>query len=64
MALLEDSGLSRMKKKWIAIAILALLAALARFTMEPGKIRLVVWVLLASFALRIVLTASASRYDD
>ena len=64
MALLEDSGLSRMKKKWIAIAILALLAALARFTMEPGKIRLVVLILIASFALRIVLATTGSRYDD
>jgi hypothetical protein len=32
--------------------------------MEPGKIRLVVLVLIASFALRIVLTASSSRYDE
>ena len=56
--------ISRAKKKWISLAILAGLAGLAWTTMEPGKIRLVVWVLLASFALRIVLAASASRYDD
>ncbi len=56
--------MSRAKKKWISLAILAGLAGLAWMTIEPGKMRLVVWVLLASFALRIVLTASASRYDD
>jgi hypothetical protein len=56
--------MSRAAKKWISLAILAGLAGLAWTTMEPGKIRLVVWVLLASFALRIVLAASASRYDD
>jgi hypothetical protein len=32
--------------------------------MEPGRIRLVVLVLIASFALRIVLTPSGSRYDE
>jgi hypothetical protein len=57
-------AMSRATKKWVSLAILAGLAGLAWTTIEPGKIRLVVWVLLASFALRIVLTAFASRYDD
>jgi hypothetical protein len=47
-------------RKWIALAALALLAGLAWATIEPGKIRLVVLLLLAVFALRIVLTASSS----
>ena len=57
-------AMSRATKKWISLAILAGLAGLAWTTMEPGKIRLVVMVLIASFALRIVLTASGSRYDE
>ena len=48
-------------RKWIALAALALLAGLAWATIDPGKIRLVVLLLLAVFALRIVLTASSSR---
>jgi hypothetical protein len=32
--------------------------------MDPGRIRLVVFVLIGSFALRIVLTGSGSRYDE
>jgi len=64
VALLADSGLSRTKKKWISLAILAVLAGLAWVTMEPGKIRLVVLILIASFALRIVLATTGSRYDE
>ena len=48
-------------RKWIALAILAGLACLAWGTIEPGRVRSVVLVLLAAFALRIVLTASSSR---
>jgi len=47
----------------MALGLLAVLAGLAWQTLEPGKVRLVVLVLLGSFALRIVLTASGSRYD-
>jgi hypothetical protein len=56
--------MSRATKKWISLALLAGLAGLAWATIEPGKIRLVVLVLVGSFALRIVLTASRSRYDE
>jgi len=71
VALSDDSGLSRTReelsrtnKKWIALGILAAVGGLARFTMEPGKLRLVVLVVIASFALRIVLANPGSRYDD
>ena len=57
-------GVSRAKRKWIALAVLAGLAVVVWQTMEPGRIRLVVFVLLGGFALRIALTASGSRYDD
>jgi hypothetical protein len=56
--------MSRAAKKWISLAILAGLAGLAWLTMEPGKLRLVVLVLIGSFALRIVLATSGSRYDE
>jgi hypothetical protein len=54
----------RARRKWIALAVLAGLAGLVWGTMEPGKIRLVVFVLIGSFALRIVLAGSGSRYHD
>jgi hypothetical protein len=56
--------MTRTRRKWVALGILAVLAGLAWWTMEPGRIRLVVFVLIASFAVRIVLTATGSRYDD
>jgi hypothetical protein len=57
-------GMSRTRRKWIALALLAALAGLAWTTMEPGRVRLVVFVLIGSFALRIVLTTTGSRYDE
>jgi len=51
------------KRKLIAIAFLALFAALAWYTMDAGKIRLVVLILLGGFALRIALTGGTSRND-
>jgi uncharacterized membrane protein len=45
------------KRKLIALASLAILAALAWTTMDPGRVRLVVVILLAGFALRITLMA-------
>ena len=54
----------RARRKWIALALLAALAGLAWQTMEPGKIRLVVFVLIGGFALRIALTVAGSRYDE
>jgi hypothetical protein len=57
-------AIARARRKWIALALLAALAGAVWGTMEPGRVRLVVFVVIASFALRIVLTASGSRYDD
>jgi hypothetical protein len=48
-------------RKWIALALLVALAGLAVKTIDPGKIRSVVLLLLGVFALRIVFTAPASR---
>jgi hypothetical protein len=48
-------------RKWIALALLAVLAGLAWKTIEAGKIRTAVLVILGAFGLRIILTASASR---
>jgi hypothetical protein len=52
------------RRKAIALAGLAALAALAWSTMDAGKPRILVMVLLGGFALRIALTADRSRYDD
>ncbi|MBV8438557.1 MAG: hypothetical protein JOY95_13705 [Silvibacterium sp.] len=51
------------KRKLVALAGLAILALLAWQTMDPGRIRILVFVLLAGFALRITLTGGRSRYD-
>jgi len=52
------------RRKLIALALLASLAILAWHTMDPGKVRLVVMILLGGFALRIAITASKARNDD
>ncbi len=52
------------KRKMVALAFLALLAALAWYTMDAGKIRLLVMVLLGGFGLRIALTADRSRDNE
>ncbi|HEX4311482.1 MAG TPA: hypothetical protein VHZ25_15735 [Acidobacteriaceae bacterium] len=49
------------KRKILALAVLAGLAALAWYTMDAGRIRLLVMVLLGGFALRIALTRGSSR---
>ena len=51
----------RQVRKWIALALLAGLAGLAWKTLDAGKIRTIVVVILAAFGLRIMLTGSASR---
>jgi hypothetical protein len=51
------------RRKYAALAGLAAIAALAWFTMDPGRIRLVVMILLGGFAARIALTALA-RHDE
>ena len=55
------------KRKLVALAGLVILAVLAWQTMDPGRVRLLVLVLLGGFALRIALTGHAkhdrARYD-
>jgi hypothetical protein len=45
----------------VALVLIALIAASAFFTMEPGRFRDLCFVLLAFFALRIVLGRLRSR---
>jgi hypothetical protein len=49
------------KRMWIALALLVALSALAVKTIDPGRVRTGVFVLLGFFAVRIVLAALASR---
>jgi len=51
------------KRKLVALAGIAILAALAWQTMDPGSVRLLVFVLLGGFALRIALTAGHAKHD-
>ncbi|MGC1297793.1 MAG: hypothetical protein WA869_22400 [Alloacidobacterium sp.] len=51
------------QRKLVALLVLAVLAALAWGTMDAGKVRMLVFVLLGGFALRILLT-SGRRYDE
>jgi hypothetical protein len=51
------------RRKLIALAFLVALGVLAWYTMDAGKIRLVVMILLGGFALRIALSAQ-TRSDD
>ena len=51
------------RRKMVALAVLAALAGLAYGTIDAGRVRNLVFVLLGGFALRIMLTAGRSRYD-
>ena len=55
---LSPAGSGRMV---IALLLIALIATSAFFTMEPGKFRDLCFILLAFFALRIVLGRLRSR---
>jgi hypothetical protein len=52
-----------MQRKMIALLVLGVLAGLAWSTMDAGKVRMLVFILLGGFALRILLTAK-KRYDE
>ncbi len=52
------------RRKLVALAGIGILAALAYSTMDPDRVRLLVFVLLGGFALRVMLTAGRSRYDE
>ncbi len=49
------------RKAGIALGLLVVLAAAAWKTMDPGKPRLIVFVLLGGFALRVLLAVRTSR---
>jgi hypothetical protein len=51
------------QRKAVALLVLGVLAALAWSTMDAGKVRMLVFVLLGGFALRVLLT-SGRRYDE
>ena len=57
----SEPRIDRQGAKWIALGLLLVLCGLAVKTIDPGRVRSVVLLLLGFFALRIVLTASASR---
>ncbi|MHB1023607.1 MAG: hypothetical protein ACYC46_01350 [Acidobacteriaceae bacterium] len=48
----------------ISLGVLAILAVLAWFTMEPGKPRALTLVLLGFFTFRVVLGKLRTRYDS
>jgi hypothetical protein len=52
------------RRRAVALAALAVLAAIAWQMLDPGRVRNVVWILLGGFALRIVLTPGRPRYDN
>ena len=52
-----------MQRKVVALLVLAALAGLAWSTMDAGKVRMLVFVLLGGFALRVLLT-SGRQYDE
>jgi hypothetical protein len=56
-----DLGPRSPGRMWMALGFLVVLCGLAVKTIDPGKVRSVVLLLLGFFALRIVLTGFASR---
>jgi len=50
------------QRKIVALLVLAVLAGLAWSTIDPGKVRMLVFVLLGGFGLRILLTSG--RRDE
>ena len=52
-----------MQRKVVALLVLAALAGLAWSTMDAGKVRMLVFVLLGGFALRVLFTAGR-QYDE
>jgi hypothetical protein len=52
------------RRKAVALAGLAVLAILAWTTMDAGKARILVMVLLGGFALRIALTSERARFEE
>ena len=53
--------MSAESKAAVALALLAVLAAASWWTLEPGRVRVLVLVLLGGFAARIVLLRLAAK---
>ncbi len=51
-------------KARVAAGILLTLMALAWFTLDSGRVRLVVLLILGMFLFRVVIQAARSRYDE
>ena len=52
------------QRKVVALLVLAVLAALAWSTIDPGKVRTLVFVLLGGFGLRILLTSGREKEES
>ena len=51
-------------KSKVAVGMLLALMALAWFTLDPGKVRLVALLILGMFLFRVVIHTVRSRYDE
>ena len=51
-------------KAKVASGILLALMALAWFTLDPGRVRLLALLILGLFLFRVVIHAARSRYDE
>jgi Flp pilus assembly protein TadB len=54
----EGRGLSLEQKTWVALVLFAVVAVVAWHTMEPGKFRWLVMVVLGGLVLRLLLSTS------
>ncbi|HEY0757703.1 MAG TPA: hypothetical protein VGD59_00435 [Acidisarcina sp.] len=50
-------------RRWVALLMLGVLAILNWKSLDAGRTRDLVWVLLGGFGLRILLSPARSRYD-
>ncbi len=51
-------------KTRVAAGMLVALIALAWFTLDPGRVRLVAVLILGMFLFRVVIHSARSRYDE
>jgi membrane-bound metal-dependent hydrolase YbcI (DUF457 family) len=58
-----SGGLSFGQKTIVALVLFGAVAVLAWQTMEPGKFRTLVFVILGGLALRVLLGSRRARYD-
>ena len=58
-----SGGLSLGQKSAVALVLFGLVALAAWQTMEPGKLRTLVFVVLGGLALRVLLGSRRARYD-